>query len=228
MPQRYVLPNYTEAEREFVPANSWWKFAPHFNVAPEQYVPALRVHAKQTEGAMMRWGFIPAWAEGKPTGEPTSHVALEKIERSQLYRASWLESQRCILPMAGFYVWQRTTQGFLQPHYARLIDRAVFGVAATWDGSTTEDDEVIESCAMIMVAANPLIAAIKSPGTRMPAILRRKDYGTWLSGTPVQAKAVLATYPEQWMQAHPVSPRVNSLQFNDQSLIEPIGVQRVG
>lgn len=228
MPQRFVLPNYIDAEREFVPAQSWWKFAPHFNVAPEQYVPALRLHAKQTEGAMMRWGFIPSWAEGKPTGEPASHIALEKIDSSKLYRGPWLESQRCILPMAGFYVWQRTAENFLQPHYVSLIDRAVFGVAAIWDGSTTEDDEVIESCAIVMVAANSLVAAIKSPGTRMPAILRRKDYETWLFGTPVKAKAVLETYPEKWMQAHAVSPRVNSLKHNDQALIEPIGTQRAG
>ena len=28
-------------------------------------------------------------------------------------------------------------------------------------------------------------------GNRMPAILRRRDYGTWLTSTPVQAKSVI-------------------------------------
>ena len=56
----------------------------------------------------------------------------------------------------------------------------------------------------------------------MPAILRRKDYDTWLSGTPVQAKAVLNPYLDQWMRAHAVSPRVNSTKHDDVSLIRPI------
>jgi putative SOS response-associated peptidase YedK len=228
MSQRYVLPSYIDAEREFVPAQSWWKFAPHFNVAPTQYVPAMRMHDGKTEGSMMRWGFIPSWAEGKAAEDPATHVAADRIEGSQLYRGPWLESQRCILPMAGFYVWHRTPEGFQQPHYVRLIDRAVFGVAAIWDASTTEDDEVIESCSMIKVPANPLVGEIQSGSRRMPAVLRRRDYQIWLSGTPVQARSVLQTYPEKWMQANAVSPRVNSLQNNDPSLIQPIGTEMVG
>lgn len=228
MPERYVLPSYIYAEREFVPAQSWWKFAPHFNVAPAQYVPVLRVHDGKTEGSMMRWGFIPSWAEGKPPEDPATHIGGDRIESSELYRGPWLASQRCILPLAGFYAWQRTPENFLQPWYVSLIERAVFGVAAIWDASTTEEDEVIESCAMIRVRANERVAGIQGANRRMPAILRRKDYQAWLSGTPVQAKALLQTYPEKWMQAYPVSPRINSLQHNDPLLIQPLGKERAG
>jgi putative SOS response-associated peptidase YedK len=211
-----------------MPAQSWWKFAPHFNVAPGQYVPVVRVHDGKTEGAVMRWGFIPSWAEGKPAADPPIHAAVDRIQGSDLYRGPWLAGQRCILPMAGFYVWQPTLAGFRQPHFVRLIDRSVFGVAAIWDASTTEeDDDVIESCAIIKVPANTLVGDVQS-SRRMPAILRRKDRETWLFGTPVQAKALLRSYPEKWMQVSPVSPRVNSLQNNDPSLIHPVGAERVG
>jgi putative SOS response-associated peptidase YedK len=55
----------------------------------------------------------------------------------------------------------------------------------------------------------------------MPAILRRKDYQTWLRGTPVEAKATLAPYGKNGMQAYPVSPRINSISLDDPSLIHP-------
>ena len=70
MYERYALPDQNAVEREFMPTQVWWKFARRFNVAAEQYVPAMRLHAGQTEAAMMRWGLIPSWAEGKPPEQP--------------------------------------------------------------------------------------------------------------------------------------------------------------
>ncbi len=70
MYQRYVLPPQLAAEREFLPATAWWRFAPKFNVAAGRYVPAIRLHDGRSEGVMLRWGFIPSWFEGQPTGAP--------------------------------------------------------------------------------------------------------------------------------------------------------------
>jgi putative SOS response-associated peptidase YedK len=222
MCERYVLPEQRDAEREFEPAKRWWKFAPSFNVYFPQYVPALRAHDAITEGVMMRWGLIPAVAEGIAGADQRPDLELEHLGHTADSRLPWLSSQRCILPMAGFYVWQMTASGYKQPFFVRVMDRAAFGVAAFWDRSVSEDDDVIESCSIITVPANPLVGGIVKGSRRMPAILRRKDYGSWLSATPAQAKAVLHAYPEQWMEAHAVSPRVNSTRYDDPSLIRPI------
>jgi putative SOS response-associated peptidase YedK len=220
MLKRYVLPTQSEAEHEFVPGLCWWNFTRHYNVGHAQYVPGIRVHDGKTEGVMLRWGYVPFGPEGRPQAKPTANVSLTKMERSNLY-PQWLASQRCILPFAGFYLWQLTPEKIRQPYFIRHVERSIFGVAAIWDRSTTEDDDVIESCAVITVDANALVAQIHGE-RRMPAILRRKDYETWLSGTPVQAKAVLQSYPGEWMQAYPVSPRVNSIQYNDELLVQPV------
>jgi putative SOS response-associated peptidase YedK len=98
----------------------------------------------------------------------------------------------------------------------------VFGVAAVWERSEGEDDDVIESFTIITVPPNALLTRIDRSGSAMPAILRRKDYTTWLSGTPVRAKAVLHAYPDKWMHAHAVSPRVNSTRYDDADLIRPV------
>jgi putative SOS response-associated peptidase YedK len=222
MCDRYVLPDQLVAEREFMPAVAWWKFAARFNVAPQQFVPAIRVYDGQAEGMMIRWGLIPSWAEGEPTEVPTACADLDDIEQSNIYRMPWLAGQRCILPVTGFYVWQKTRANYRQPYFVRLTNRDVFGMAGVWDRSVSEDDDVIESCAVIRVPANPLLAGIVGASSRMPAILRRRDYHTWLRGTPVEAKAVLQAYNPAWMQAHAVSPRINSTAPDDAALIRPV------
>jgi putative SOS response-associated peptidase YedK len=222
MCQRYVLPDQLAAEREFLPAQAWWKFVARFNVVPQQYVPAMRVHDGQSEGVMMRWGLIPSWAEGQPTGAATECAEVDGLERSDIYRMSWRDGQRCILPIAGFFAWQLTAAKYRQPYFVRLTERSVFGLAAVWDRSVGDDDDVIESCSVICVPPNELLAGIANTAPRMPAILRRRDYQTWLQGSPVEAKAVLQTYNPDWMQAHAVSPRINSLRFDDPGLICPV------
>lgn len=222
MCDRYVLPDQLVAEREFLPAQAWWKFSAKFNVAAQQYVPAVRVHDRQTEGLMMRWGLIPSWAEGQPTTDATACVAIDLIERPPIYRMPWLSGQRCILPASGFYSWKLTGANYRQPYFVRLVNRTVFGLAAVWDRSVGEDDDVIESCSVIRVPANDLMADVANSNALMPAILRRRDYDTWLRGTPVQAKAALQPYNSEWMRAHAVSPRVNSTELDDAGLIEPV------
>ena len=222
MCERYVLPEQAAAEREFLPAQAWWKFKARFNVAAPQYVPAIRLHDGQSEGTMLRWGLIPSWAEGRATADPTVCAEMDRIESSTIYRMPWLSGQRCILPVSAFYAWQLTRANYRQPYFIRLANRTVFGLAAVWDRSVAEDDDVIESCSVIRVPANDLLADIANSDSRMPAILRRKDYETWLRGTPVEAKAALQPYNPAWMQAFAVSPRVNSTLPDDAGLIRPV------
>jgi putative SOS response-associated peptidase YedK len=222
MCERYVLPVQIDAEREFEPAQRWWKFASNFNVSFPQYVPVIRAHQSTTEGVMMRWGLVPPDAEGVPLADERPDFEFERLGQTPESRDPWLGSQRCIVPARGFYVWQLTSRGYRQPYFVGLLDRMAFGIAAFWTRSESAEDDVIESFSIITVPANPLITRIVGANGRMPAILRRKDYGTWLTSTPVQAKAALHAYPDKWMGAHAVSPRVNSTQHNDPSLIRPI------
>ena len=196
----------------------WWQFAPKFNVSAAQYVPAVRLHDGLSEAVMLRWGLIPSWVEAHPDGAGCSSVSSDALECSKMSSMAWLAGRRCILPAAGFYAWRLTREKYRQPFFVRLINRSVFGVAAVWDRWTSDDDDVIESCAVVSVAANELMADINAE-RGMPAILRRKDYQTWLQGTPTQARATLRPYDARWMQSHPVSPRINCAAVNDPALI---------
>lgn len=201
--------------------NPWWTFSTRFNVAATHSVPAARMHDKESEGVMMRWGLVPAATKSPEVGKGAQSVRSEAIECSEDYRTVWLYGQRCIVPLAGFYVWQRTNAGYRQPFYVRLVNRPVFGVAALWDRFVTEDDDVIEGCALVTVPPNSLLAEVEQAG-QMPAILHRDHYRTWLNGRPGQAKDLLNPYPPQAMVMHAVGPHVNFLEYDDPSLIRPI------
>jgi putative SOS response-associated peptidase YedK len=171
---------------------------------------------------MMRWGLVPAAAKSPEISQGMPSVQSVAIEASEDYRAVWLYGQRCIVPLAGFYVWQRTEVGYRQPFYVRVVNRPVFGVAALWDRFVTDDDDVIEGCALITVPPNRLLAEIDGTGAQMPAILRRDSYEAWLTGRPAQAKSLLRSYPPERMLTHAVGPHVNFLEYDNPSLIHPI------
>jgi len=222
MCKRLVIPEQEDAESEIPIAQPWWRFSVRFNVAVTHTVPVARLHNHQLEGVMMRWGFVPQPQEGDTREVGAALVRSDDILSSRDYRRAWLYGQRCVVPLAGFYLWQRTGRGVSQPFYVRLVNRGVFGVAALWERTVLEaGEDVIESCALLTVPANPLLAEIDDRGGQMPAILRREDYEDWLKSTAAKAQSLLQTYPAERMVTHPVSPRVNYLQYDDALLIRP-------
>jgi putative SOS response-associated peptidase YedK len=222
MCKRLVIPEQEDAEKEVSVVQPWWKFSVRFNVAVTHRVPVARLHNRETEGVMMRWGFVPPPERLPESPVGAALVRSDAVLSSQDYRSAWLYGQRCVIPLAGFYVWQMTEGGVSQPFYVRLVNRGVFGVAGLWERTVLEEGEdVVESCALLTVPANSLMAEIDV--RQMPAILRRQDYEEWLTSTASKAQTLLQTYPLERMVTHPVSPRVNYLEFDDPQLIRPAG-----
>ena len=223
MCERYVVPEQELAERELVPDCTWWRFSASFNVAPSRYVPAVRLHEGKSEAVMMRWGLIPAWAHGDASAGHWLRLSCRSLEDSLLFRGPWLNSQRCILPFAGFYTWRLMPAGYRQPYFVQVNDRPVFAVAALWDRSEDDDGDVIEGCAILTVPTSAPIASVQTATREIPAIIAAKDYETWLHGTPAQARALLRTPPDALLKSHAVSPRINSLACDDASLVRAVG-----
>jgi putative SOS response-associated peptidase YedK len=222
MCKRLVIPDQEDAEGEISVAQPWWRFSVRFNVAVTHTVPVVRLHNQQAEGVMMRWGFVPQPEEGDQRDVGAALVGRDGVLSPGDYRRAWLYGQRCVVPLAGFYQWHLTENGVSQPYYVRLVNRGVFGVAALWERTVLEEGEdVVESCALVTVPTNPLLAEIDDGSGQMPAILRRQDYDDWLTATGAKAHSLLQTYPAERMLTHPVSPRVNYLEYDDALLIRP-------
>jgi putative SOS response-associated peptidase YedK len=216
------------------------KVAGGFNVAPSSTVPVIRRtglgraafeaaaygSAAPNECVLLRWGLVPFWSCGTPPKYSTFNAPIERIETAASFRGPWARGQRCILPAAGFYQWQVRGRA-RQPFLIKVADQEIFGFAGLWDRSTGPDG-VVESCTIVTLPANRLLAEIHNTGRRMPAILRQEHQEIWLSGTLDEAYAALLPYPEELMRAWPVSLRVNSLKNDDETLVQPLHVVEPG
>jgi putative SOS response-associated peptidase YedK len=220
MTQRLVIPSREEVDAELAVARPWWQFSVRFNVAVAQSVPVARMHEREAEGVMMRWGLAHQTASGAIDLTSRGSVRSDTLGSARELHTPWLHGQRGIVPIAGFYLWKRVPAGYDQPWYVRVVNRTVFGVAALWERAEASD-EVIESCALITVEANPLLAEINPASGQMPAILRSEDYDAWLSASVSSASELLQPYPQTRMLCHPVGPYVNHLEFDEPSLIRP-------
>lgn len=220
MAQRLVIPSREEVDGELPVTRPWWQFSVRYNVAISQSVPVARLHERESEGVMMRWGLATRTAQGTIDFTRRGEVRSTALKSTPDLQRMWVNGQRGIVPVTGFYLWQRAPAGHEQPHYVRLVNRPVFGVAALWDRAEAHD-EVVESCALVTVDANPLLADINSATGQMPAILQLDDYHAWLSASVSQALELLQPYPHTRMVCHPVAPYVNYLEYDEPSLIRP-------
>ncbi len=204
MCKRYVSPDEASIEREFDLVPAEWEFAANYNAAPSQAVPAIRVVDGQPEPVLLSWGF----------GEHGTYtVPMEMLNLADDAKSLLAQGQRCIIPALGFYQWRTKSVAGQQPFFVHVEDQAVFGFAGLWER---------ESCTIITVPANELVAEIEDGAARMPAVLARDLRDVWLYGSAVNAAAALAPYPSDRMVAYKVTARVESLSNNDESLIEPL------
>jgi putative SOS response-associated peptidase YedK len=197
-----------------------WQFEPSYNVAPTQRVPVGRPSDDGPESLTMRWGLIPFFAKGVPPKYSTINATIEKLTDGPCWRGPWKRAQRCLLPATGFYEWHVNEDGSKTPFYITCSDQPVFGFAGLWESSPGADGAALESCTIITMPPNPLMAEIHNAKQRMPAILQSHHIDAWLAGSTEEAQAALKPYPADSMAAWPVSTRVNSPRNNDPRLIE--------
>ena len=217
---RYVSPDDASIEREFNLVRTEWRFPASFNVAPTQLVPVVRGSDGERCGTRLRWGLIPFFARGIPTKYSTINARVETLQTAASYRGPWKLGRRCLVVASGFYEWQVQADGKTKlPYFIHTSDQEIFAFAGIWDASRTDTGESIESVAHITVPANHLVGEIHNTKHRMPAILSKAAREAWLSGSPDEAWATLAPYPDELMAAWPVSTRVNSPKNNDAALV---------
>ena len=219
---RYVSKKTADWERQFhIKKTPPFAFE-SYNIAPTQKVPVVRAATDGNTCELLRWGLIPFFARGEPTKYSTINARIETLETAASYRGPWKRGQRCLLLATGFYEWHVNDDGSKQPFYIHVADQESFGLAGLWDRSVAADGMAVESCTLITMPANPMMAEIHNAKHRMPAILAADEVEAWLSGSVEDAKAALKQYPEELMVAWPVSTRVNSPKNNGPELIATV------
>lgn len=195
-------------------------YAPHFNIPPMQDLPVYFIDAEHgPQLTLMRWGFVPAWSKTPGKGAPMNNARAETVSEKPTFREAY-RRRRCLVPMNGFYEWQRSGSD-KTPYYFRMQDDELFAVAGLYefrpgDAATPP----MTTFTVLTTAANALMAPIHD---RMPVIVSQEAYDAWLDPRNTGARgldALLQPYDPVAMYMHRVSPRVNSVRNDDAALME--------
>ncbi|HEV3475970.1 MAG TPA: SOS response-associated peptidase [Rubrobacteraceae bacterium] len=216
---RYTLATPVERlAEEFGFENSSVELPPNYNVAPTQGVAAVLEEGGQRRLEVLRWGLIPPWADDPQIGSRMINARAETAPEKPSFRRAFRD-QRCLIPADGFYEWKRTN-GSKQPYYIHMKEGRPFAFAGLWESWKDEDGPEIRSCTILTTRPNTLAGEIHD---RMPVILAADTYDVWLdpASDRDELTGLLAPYPEDEMEAYPVSRFVNSPSNNDPRCIEP-------
>ena len=182
--------------------------------------PSLSDIRAATSAGSCDWGLIPSWATDPSIGNRMINARAETLTELPSFKPL-VERRRCIIPADGFYEWRKEGKRKV-PMWVHLKSREPFGLAGLWDVWRKPDGKRVESFTIITTEPNELVRPIHN---RMPVILRPEDEEQWLdaSRTPfAKARSLLKPYPEELMDAHDVSPIVNSAKYDGPECIRPV------
>jgi len=161
-----------------------------YNIAPTQEAPVVRKAGDGArEAAMLRWGLVPSWAKDIGIGTKMINARSETAQEKPSFRSAF-RHRRCLVPASGFFEWQGEP-GHKQPYAIIVGDQPLFAFAGLWESWRSSDAEVVETYTILTTEPNAAIATIHD---RMPVILHRAEWDTWLDGTVEQARVLMTPY----------------------------------
>ncbi|QZY30152.1 SOS response-associated peptidase [Nocardioides coralli] len=217
---------------------------PDYNVAPTKEVYAVmeRKPSRDSEEdpqrqlRTLRWGLVPSWAKDPGIGNRLINARMETVAEKPSFKRAFA-ARRCLLPADGYFEWyptsQRTAAGkpAKQPFFIRPQDGGVLAMAGLyeiWRDPTRDDDDPDRfrwTCTVLTTEAEDAVGHIHD---RMPLMVERERWGTWLdprvSGADDLLGLLVPAAPGQ-LEAFPVSARVSNVRNNGPDLVEPIPLE---
>lgn len=197
-------------------------FPPHYNIAPTMDVP---VGLSRTDESgqryrtleRMRWGLVPHWAKELRIGAKMINARSETLTEKPSF-APLVKSGRCIIPVSGFYEWQRKGSGKSASRQAYKIARSdgrpmLFG--GLW---TAHPGFEIHSYSVITTAATPEFESIHH---RLPLILEQESVDCWLDGEWDDAKNLIHPALADITPVK-ISSDVGNVRNNYPELLQPV------
>ena len=214
---------------------------PDYNVAPTVAVPAVFERRVRESGEVRRrlaplvWGLVPSWAKDASIGSRLINARLETVADKPAFRKAFA-ARRCLLPADGFYEWYTPdgSEGLprskvkKQPYFIHRSDGGLLvmaGIYEIWrDPAKDRGDDTawLRTCSVITTQATDAVGHLHD---RMPMVVAPEQFDAWLDPTqtdPERALHLLGVTEPGELTAYAVSTRVNSVQHNDPSLLEPL------
>lgn len=193
-------------------------YAPKYNAAPMQQIPAVINTGSSNKLGELRWGLVPSWAKDDKIGSKMINARAESLLEKPSFKRL-VSSRRCIIPSDGFYEWK--AQGSSkQPMRIVMRDEGIFSMAGLYDIWMDPEGNRLSTCTIITTTPNDLMAEIHN---RMPVILKPEDETEWLDRGNQDTTSLiklLKPYDQNQMRAYPVSTAVGNVRNDTEELIK--------
>ena len=208
------------------------------NAAPTENVVVLRRGEQGPELLPMRWWLTPYWAKQPATTYSMFNARSETVAQSRAFREPFRQ-RRCVVPVSGFYEWQRaatagrqraasagkqrSATAAKQPYYLRPLEQSGLLIAGIWDRWRDPDGNTdLLSFAILTTTAHPGIEFVHN---RQPVMLSAADAGRWLDPSVAEdeLRPLLGARLPVALEVMPVSTWVNNARHKDPRCIEPVG-----
>lgn len=216
---RYTLTVTVKDLQEILPAlEATEAILPRYNIAPTQPV-AVVANDAPTQLVTFRWGLIPRWAKDADIGSRLINARAETLAEKPSFRDAF-KKRRCLVLADGFFEWKKPASGTKkQPYLVRLATGKPFAFAGLWEEWRSPDGP-LRTCTIVTTEPNEQMRQLHD---RMPAILPREAYATWLAPGPKEPAdlAPLLGPSTQTLTLTPVSTKVNSPANDTPECIQP-------
>lgn len=196
-------------------------YQPSYNLPPSHPLPIVGQFMESDRAAravprqltLASWGLLPRWAKDEALAFKTFNARAETVHEKPSFRGAF-KYRRCLIPVNGFYEWHRSGKS-KTPHYFSRVDEAFLVLAGLFEW--WKDERL--TCTVITTEANDMARGIHH---RMPVILEKKDWQTWLEASPREAQDLLRPAANDSLRQHQVDCAVNNVKNDDANLIAPL------
>ena len=179
----------------------------NFNCAPGGKYPCIKSATNGKYLEMTVFGILPSWA--KPDFRRLHNARLEGIETKVSFKKLIVNS-RAVIPISGYFEWQKTENGKKIPHYfTRTDDQDIFLAGIHDSGQFTIITRQVE---------NDVNARVHH---RQPVIISKSQINNYFNLNN-NAVEFLNSVKAPNLKFHKVSTDVNNPSKNDVTLINPV------
>ena len=186
----------------------------NFNVAPTHVVPILRVVGSDVIVDVMRWGLIPVWAKDANIGAKMINARSETITEKPSFKGL-VPGHRCIIPMSGFYEWNRENPKAKVPYFVTRADNRLMLGAGIWS-----DSPLVDEARTFSLITRDSVEDLSAVHDRSPVEFTAEEAVEWMSAAQAPLELFAPEHQPRFTTLR-VSTRVNAVRNNDSGLIEP-------
>ena len=186
----------------------------NFNTAPTQVVPLFVGTGEAVSLRLGHWGLLPVWSKDVTGASKMINARSETVTEKPSFR-SLVKGHRAMIPMNGFYEWDRTDAKNKRPYFVPRADGRTMWAAGLWTNSP-----VLGGATTFTMITRASFSDLSMIHDRSPVQLTLSDCLDWVTrAEPPLELLQLTTQP--LLAPYEVDPKVNSVRNNGESLLLP-------